>query len=129
MKNVLLVEDDKKISMALSRRLRSVGYKVSLAGKATTALNYAANNSPDVILLDVNLPGADGLSIAARLQAIKQTSLIPIIIITASKAIGLREQAEALGVAAFLEKPFDSAQLIDAVNQAHCSTEVRSALV
>lgn len=122
MKKILLVEDDEKVSMALSLRLNSLGYKVSLAREAQTALNKAANNSPDVILIDINLPGADGFSIASRLQKIRKTSVTPIIFITASKNIGFRERAEKLGAIAFLEKPFDTAKLIDAVELAHYST-------
>lgn len=126
MKKILLVEDDKKVSLAISLRLKSIGYKVSLAREAKTALNYAANNQPNVILLDINLPGADGLSIAARLQSIKQTAATPIIFITASKLVGLRDRATALGAIAFLEKPFATAELIEAVELAHYSTQMCS---
>jgi len=115
MKNMLLVEDDILIAKAISIRLGSLGYKVSLAHDAQTALKYAETTTPEVIIIDINLPGADGFSIASRLHAMKPSVTTPIIFITASKIIGLRERAEKHGAIAFLEKPFSAAQLTEAI--------------
>lgn len=115
MKSVLLVEDDKKITLAIGIRLKSMGYEVTSAADAVSAIAQARKCKPDVILLDINLPGGDGFIVAERLQALMQTSSTPIIFITANKQEGLKKRAMEMGAVAFLEKPFDATQLADAI--------------
>lgn len=115
MKTVLLVEDDKKITLAIGIRLKSMGYEVATAADAVSAVAQARKCKPDVVLLDINLPGGDGFLVAERLQSLMQTSATPIIFITASKQEGLKKRAMELGAVAFLEKPFDATQLADAI--------------
>ncbi len=122
MKKILLVEDDKRVALALKTRLCSVGYKVSHALDGELAINMAVNSPPNVILMDINLPGMSGLDVAARLQENKQTCLSPIIFLTASKQRGLSDRAAELGAIAFLEKPINSAKLIEAVEMSYYST-------
>ena len=69
MHNVLVVEDDKNISLALTMRLKAMGYKVSSAADAVYAMNEAVRCMPEVVLLDINLPGGDGFVVADRLRA------------------------------------------------------------
>lgn len=118
MKTVLLVEDDKKITLALGMRLKAMGYEVISAADAVSAVAQARKCEPDVVLLDINLPGGDGFVVAERLQSLLQTSATPLVFITASKESGLKERALKLGAAAFLEKPFDATQLADAIEMA-----------
>lgn len=115
MKTVLLVEDDKKITLAIGIRLKSMGYEVASAADAVSAVAQARKCKPDVVLLDINLPGGDGFLVAERLQSLLQTSATPIIFITANKQEGLRKRAMEMGAVAFLEKPFDATQLADAI--------------
>lgn len=116
MKKVLIIEDDKNISRAISTRLMANGYNVSLAPDAVFAMNAATKTVPDVILLDINLPGGDGFLIADRLRNNVSTCNVPLIFMTASKKEDLREQARNAGAAAFLEKPFSADQLFDAIS-------------
>lgn len=115
MKTVLLIEDDRKITLAVGVRLKAMGYQVVSAMDAVSAVAQARKASPDVVLLDINLPGGDGFVVAERLQKLMQTSATPIIFITASKQPGLKHRAQLMGAAAFLEKPFDATQLADAI--------------
>ena len=115
MKTILLIEDDKKITMAIGMRLKSMGYEVASAADAVTAVAQARKSNPDVILIDINLPGGDGFMVAERLQSLMQTSATPLIFITASKQPDLRDRAKEIGAVAFLEKPFDATQLADAI--------------
>lgn len=115
MKTVLLVEDDKKITLAIGVRLKAMGYKVASAADAVSAIAQARKHEPDVVLLDINLPGGDGFLVAERLQSLMQTSSTPVIFITASKQPGLRKRAMELGAVGFLEKPFDATTLADAI--------------
>ena len=115
MKTVLMVEDDAKVSLALGIRLKSMGYEVNAAADAVSAVSQARKCSPDVILIDINLPGGDGFVVAQRLKTLVQTSATPVIFINASKKAGLKERAKELGAVAFLEKPFTATEMADAI--------------
>lgn len=115
MTTLLLVEDDAKITLALGIRLNASGFTVLTAPDAVHAMSQAREHQPDVIVLDVNLPGGDGFTVAQRLKSLHTTTTTPIIFITASKKPGLEDKATALGAVAFLEKPFSGTQLLDAV--------------
>lgn len=118
---ILLIEDDKKISMALGIRLKSFGYMVSSSPDAISAVSEAVKFQPDLAIIDINLPGGDGFIVAERLQALANTTSVPLIFITASKKNGLRDRATSLGAAGFLEKPFDSAQLLETIESTNIS--------
>lgn len=117
MHSVLVVEDDKKISMALAVRLRSLGYEVDSAADAVYAMNAAIRCKPEVVLLDINLPGGDGFVVADRLRASPEMSSTPIIFITASKDPSIRMRAGQYSSSRFIEKPFQAGQLTDAIDQ------------
>ena len=127
MKTILLVEDDAKISLALGIRLRHTGYEVVTAPDAVVAMAQALKHAPDVVVLDINLPGGDGFLVAERLRSGAATASVPLIFITASKLPGLAERAAQLGAVALIEKPFSAAQLTDALNRALGGSEERIA--
>ncbi len=118
MKKILIVEDDKKIVAALSVRLKAAGYEAVAAFDAVMAGSVAAKERPDLVLLDISMPGGDGLLVAERLRKLPVPVNIPMIFLTASKKPGLREQAMALGAAAFFEKPYEADQLLGAIKTA-----------
>lgn len=118
MKSVLLVEDDRKLTIAISVRLKAMGYEVHSASDAVTAISVARKATPEVIVIDINLPGGDGFVVAKRLQSLTQTAATPIVFMTASKKPGLEEKAKEFGAVAFLEKPFDAGQLSNAIERA-----------
>lgn len=115
MKSVLLVEDDKKVTLALGLRLKSMGYQVYTAADAVGAISQARKHNPDVSLVDINLPAGDGFMVAERMQNLLHSAATPVIFITASKKPGLKEKAFELGASAYLEKPFDATELADAI--------------
>lgn len=117
MQNVLLIEDDKKISLALSLRLQSMGYWVDSAADAVYAMNAVVRCDPEIILLDINLPGGNGFVVADRLRASDKHCTTPIIFITASKEPGLKSKAEEYDNCRYIEKPFEAAQLVEAIDQ------------
>lgn len=117
MQTVLLVEDDKKISLALSLRLQSMGYDVNSAGDAVYAMNAAVRCNPEVVLLDINLPGGNGFVVADRLRASATLNKTPIIFITASREPGLRDRAAEYTDCRYIEKPFQAIELVEAIDQ------------
>ena len=114
---ILIVEDDRKIAMALALRLRAAGQDVLSAYDALTGLDSAIKNQPDLVLLDIGLPAGSGLLVAEMIQTLAP-KLTPIIFLTASRQPGLREKALALGAAGFLEKPSEADELMAAIQNA-----------
>ena len=113
MKTALLIEDDAKLSLALKMRLGHMNYSVYSVGDAISAMDEAVRCKPDVILLDINLPGGDGFVVASRLRNHPETMAIPIIFITASERAELEERANRIANSYFLQKPFDAQTLQD----------------
>ncbi|HWJ36607.1 MAG TPA: response regulator [Steroidobacteraceae bacterium] len=118
MKTVLLVDDDNTLLLGTGVRLKSMGYTVYTAKDAVSAVAAVVKNDPDVVVLDVSLPGGDGFLVAERLQRLVGSAATPIIFMTASANPVLRQRAEKLGAVAFLTKPFDATSLADAVESA-----------
>jgi DNA-binding response OmpR family regulator len=114
MKRILIVEDDKRITAALSIRLTACGYAIFTAHNGFDGLKLALAERPDLILMDIMMPVGMGFSVAERLKD-TACAQIPIIFITASKRTGLRRTAEKLGAAGFFEKPYDAEELLAAV--------------
>ena len=114
MKNILIVEDDRNISDALRARLQAGGYCVSQAYDASSALVVARRSEPDLVVLDISIPGGDGFLVAQRLRNWKGTSL-PLIFLTASNKPNLRERAKDFEAEQFFEKPFDGQALCASV--------------
>jgi len=114
MKKILIIEDDRKIALAVALRLKSSGYEATIAYDALTGVSTAVKLKPDLVLLDISMPAGDGFAVAERIQSLVPTRT-PIIFLTASKQPGFRERAQELGAAAFFEKPYEPDELIAAV--------------
>jgi len=118
MKTVLLVDDDNTFLLTIGVRLKSMGYTVCTAKDAANAISAVRKNDPDVVVLDVSLPAGDGFLVAERLQNLIVSAATPIIFVTASEKVELRERAMKLGAVAFLQKPFDATTLADQIESA-----------
>jgi DNA-binding response OmpR family regulator len=115
-KKILIIEDDRKIAMALAVRLKSAGYDASMAYDALSGVNDAVTCRPDLVLLDISIPAGNGFSVAERMKALIPTPT-PIIFLTASKQASFRERAQQLGAAGYFEKPYEADALLAAVHQ------------
>ncbi len=124
MKKILVVEDDKLISAVLTIRLEAAGYEVCTAYDAALAMTRAMAEQPDLALLDISMPGGNGFIVAERLRSNEATAGIPFIFLTALKKPGLLEKAVEMGAAAFFEKPYESDELIAAIERTLTSTTV-----
>ncbi len=109
---ILLVEDHEEIWDFLSRRLKRRGYDVVLATDGQQGVSKAQTDSPDIILLDMNLPIMDGWTAASVIKADGATAKIPIIALTAHAMSGDREKAIAAGCNDYHPKPVDFSRLL-----------------
>jgi DNA-binding response OmpR family regulator len=116
-KQVLIIEDDEKIAMALAVRLKAAGYETATAYDALTGLNAAVSNRPALVLLDISMPAGDGFSLAEKIQTLIPTPT-PIIFLTASKKPEFRKKAKNLGAAGYFEKPYEAEELFGAIQRA-----------
>src|SRR5262245_55025807 len=116
MKHVLIVDDEEAVCWALERALGRDGYSVSLAASAEQALASLQRQRPDVVILDVRLPGMDGLTALHYLR--QRLPAVPVIVITAFGNLNTAVRAVEGGAFDYLTKPFDLAQALDCVRRA-----------
>ncbi|MFO7921141.1 response regulator [Rhodobacteraceae bacterium W635] len=112
-RRVLLVEDEVNIFEAISFILSREGWDVSGHGNGATALAEVARAQPDVLVLDVMLPGRSGLDILRDLRAQPETAALPVLMLTAKGQSKDRDLALALGANAYLTKPFSNAEMVE----------------
>jgi len=114
-RSVLVVDDDEGVRRLLAYELQSLGVQVLEAPDGKTAVEVAASEMPDVILLDVLMPGVDGWSALRRLKERPETRNIPVVVLSVvdDRALGF-----SLGAFDYLVKPVDVSQLIDTLSRA-----------
>src|SRR5215468_10096509 len=115
MTKVLLVEDNEMNRDMLSRRLVRKGYEVVMALDGRQAVEMAAAENPDVILMDMSLPVIDGWEATRQVKAAPATRAIPVIALTAHAMAGDREKALAAGCDDYDTKPIDLPRLLDKI--------------
>jgi len=114
---ILVVDDEPGVRGFLRDLLAEEGYEVVLASDGEEALGLAELENPEVILLDINMPGIDGIEVCKRLKAREETRYIPIIIITALDDRGFLAYLE--GADDFVTKPFNSMELTFRIRSMH----------
>lgn len=111
-KRVLIVEDTESVQVLVKRWITNVGYEVDLASDGREALERVASISPDLILLDVMMPGLNGYAVCRQLRENEQTKNTPIIIITALPAALDSEEGKLSGANEVIVKPLNRDDLI-----------------
>ncbi len=106
---LLLIDDDRTLLSLLGEFLRGENFEVSVAANGETGLRLAYESHPDLVLLDVMLPGMDGWEICARLR---EMSRVPIIMLTAKATESDKLRGFRLGVDDYVTKPFSFAELV-----------------
>jgi two-component system alkaline phosphatase synthesis response regulator PhoP len=117
-RNIIIVEDDEDIADSIRYNLDREGFRVRVAATGEDALSLILNGPPNLILLDLNLPGMNGFEICRRLRAEPSTATIPILMLTArtdetDKVLGLN-----MGADDYITKPFSMRELVARVNAA-----------
>jgi CheY-like chemotaxis protein len=118
---VLVVEDEPENRLLLEVVLTSEGYDVDEVEDGPAALQAVRERRPDIILLDVMMPGMNGYAVLERLKASPETREIPVILLTALAQAGNVERAVEMGAAGYVTKPFEPADLLQAMETAMVS--------
>jgi CheY-like chemotaxis protein len=105
---VLVVEDNEANQLLISAVLERAGYQIALASSSLEARIVLGRSSPDLILMDVQLPGQDGLDFTRELKADPVTARIPVVALTALAMPGDRERSFAAGCTGYISKPIDT---------------------
>jgi len=113
---ILVVEDNLANQVLIQFTLESSGYQVEVAGSAQGALASLERRRPDLILMDIQLPGQDGLSLTRQLKADPAVRAIPVVALTARAMAGDRELALAAGCSGYIAKPIDTRTIADEVD-------------
>jgi CheY-like chemotaxis protein len=117
-KQVLVIDDEDGIREIIQFSLEAVaGWDVTTAASGSEGIAKAATNPPDIILLDVMMPGLDGEATFQQLQANPETCNIPVIMLTAKALESENQQLMALGVAGVITKPFKAKDLVMRIQQ------------
>ena len=112
---ILLVEDNEVNRRLAGFLLRSQGYQVREATTASAAFEMVKKERPDLIVMDIQLPGMDGLEATRKLKEQPSTADIPVIAVTSYAMKGDREKALAAGCAGYVTKPIDKKTFIQEV--------------
>ena len=115
-KHVLIIEDEPNIIEAISFILTRDGWQVDTHSNGHDAVAVVRARAPDLVILDVMLPGRSGYDILTDLRALPETQDLPVLILTARGQARDREMAEKAGASRFMTKPFSNADVIEALN-------------
>ncbi|MFT6426053.1 MAG: DNA-binding response OmpR family regulator [Celeribacter sp.] len=115
-KRVLLIEDEPNIIEAIRFILSRDGWIVETHSDGATAVAAVSKKGPDIVILDVMLPGKSGFDILRDLRGDPDHADLPILMLTARGQQKDRDMAQAAGVSAFMTKPFSNSDMLDAVN-------------
>ncbi|SFE90647.1 response regulator transcription factor [Roseivivax sediminis] len=114
-REILLIEDERNIIEAISFILSRDGWTVRTHSNGTDAAEKVRSLRPDVVILDVMLPGRSGYDILRELRGEPAFADLPILMLTARGQARDREMAESAGVSAYMTKPFSNSEMLDAV--------------
>jgi CheY-like chemotaxis protein len=115
MQKILCVEDNDDNLFMLHRRLGRAGFEVKVATNGVAGVDWARTLQPDLIVMDLNLPGIDGWEATRRLKAHPETKHIPVVVLSANSGAKHREKAIEAGCDAYETKPTDFDRLLEVI--------------
>jgi two-component system, response regulator, stage 0 sporulation protein F len=113
-KKVLVVDDQPSITILLAEVLKHAGYETLVTYNGQEALSLMEQQHPDAVIMDVKMPGIDGIELLCLMRS--SGSTVPVIIMTAYGELQIIEKAKMLGVHTHFMKPFDITEMLQAVN-------------
>ncbi len=115
MAHVLVVDDEPNILLSLEFLMQQAGFSVATAPDAEQALELIRQQCPDLLLLDISLPGMSGFDLLERLRADDATRSLPVVMLTAHGREVEKEKGMALGANDYVTKPFSTRELVSRV--------------
>jgi len=112
---ILYIEDNPQNMRLVRKFLAMAGYEMIEATNGLSGLAVAAKESPDLILMDVNLPDIDGLEATTRLKALPDLAHIPVVALTANAMHGDKERCKAAGCDGYIPKPITKNELLNTI--------------
>jgi DNA-binding response OmpR family regulator len=122
-RTILIIEDEKLIIVSTQMVLEAAGFRVESATNGEAGISKARELRPDLILLDIMMPGIDGWEALTRLKRDPETAPIPVIIFTAREHTRGHQKSTEMGAADYFRKPFEPDELIELVEK-HIGTQV-----
>ncbi len=117
MQKILVCDDEAAIRNIMDFSLEAEGFLVVPVGDGETALQAAMTEEPDLIILDVMMPGSDGLTVCRELKQNPRTAHIPVLMLTARAGKDQRDEGLSAGADEYITKPFSPQRLVDKVNE------------
>ena len=115
---ILVVEDQDSIRRMIEALVQARGYQVTAVSSGAKAIDVAMTDAPDIVLLDLNLPGQyDGFDVCQRLRSDPTTRTVPVVIISAMDDDESRARATAAGATAYYTKPFSPIALLKEIDR------------
>jgi two-component system, OmpR family, alkaline phosphatase synthesis response regulator PhoP len=111
-KKILVVDDEYYMHRLMQHHLLRAGYEIITARNGREAVEKATSETPHLVIMDVMMAEMDGLTALKHLKETKTTQEIPVIMITASAQMGMKQESETSGAAGFFTKPFSPTQLM-----------------
>lgn len=124
-RRILIVEDDPDVRRALAVRLKAAGYDVTTSVDAASTIAAARESPPDLVLLDLSLPGGDGYAVMDRLRRVGRLSRIPVVVLSGRDPRTEEPRSKAAGAVAFLSKPPDTDHLLRVIAENVWQVEAR----
>jgi DNA-binding response OmpR family regulator len=114
---ILIVEDEPNIGESLSFILRKAGFEVDIVADGAEALDSVRRQSFAAVILDVMLPGLNGLEVLKDIRADRHLAGLPVMVLTARGQAADRRTAEAVGASVFITKPFSNSEVVDHIRR------------
>jgi two-component system, OmpR family, KDP operon response regulator KdpE len=117
MAKILIVDDSPVMTKLLGGMLGAKNYDVAVASDAISAVGVAQREKPDLIILDLGLPGGDGFLLMRRFKNLARLALTPVIVLSGEGSASIKEKALQAGAEAFFTKPPNEEELLSAIQQ------------
>jgi len=117
MQSVLVVDDSPSIRTLVDHVLASAGFDIILAEDGMEALNYARENTVDLVLTDINMPNLDGIGLIKELRAMPSYKYVPLLVLTTESGSEKKMEGKSAGATGWIVKPFDPEQLVAIVKK------------
>jgi two-component system alkaline phosphatase synthesis response regulator PhoP len=116
-RKILVVDDDRVQQQAMAHRLRASGYDVAFAEDGIQAIAQVRREKPDLVLLDIGLPGGDGFTVIKRLKVMNLSAGVPIVVVSARDPQVASERALTTGADAYFAKPVPYDELMATIRR------------